>query len=266
MAGRSSARTSPTDEDEGRRALVLYDRRAMVDLIELTLNHGLFKVRAAASLARRWSPSSPTGSRTLRSSTWSTTTAPRCFSRLGTSRKLAATRHAGPRPHPARRPRDQAPRVRPRRRRHRDDPLLARGAARPCDRHHAPRIGHRPADRADDPARRDGDRHPQPRSAGRDLGRAPERHRAEPALPPGQPRRTGRDPRRDPRRRLGHGLRRREQRRRSAHPRACGSSSRTTTGTPGSSRRCPGRGYRFIPTYSNQGWAEGSDELERIPD
>ena len=42
MAGRSSARRSQTDEDEGRRALVLYDRRAMVDLIELTLNHGLF--------------------------------------------------------------------------------------------------------------------------------------------------------------------------------------------------------------------------------
>ena len=53
MAGRSSARTSPTDEDEVRRALVLHDRRAMVDLIELTLNHGLFVVRAVASLARR---------------------------------------------------------------------------------------------------------------------------------------------------------------------------------------------------------------------
>ena len=51
MAGRSSARGRQTDEDEGRRALVLYDRRAMVDLIELTLNHGLFKVRAAASLS-----------------------------------------------------------------------------------------------------------------------------------------------------------------------------------------------------------------------
>ena len=28
----------------------------------------------------------------------------------------------------------------------------------------------------------------------------------------------------------------------------------------------PGRGYRFIPTYSNRGWAEGTDEAERIPD
>jgi DNA-binding response OmpR family regulator len=34
-----------------RRALVLHDRRLVVDLIELTLNHGLFVVRAARSLA-----------------------------------------------------------------------------------------------------------------------------------------------------------------------------------------------------------------------
>ena len=34
-----------------RRALVLHDRPLVVDLIELTLNHGLFVVRAAASLA-----------------------------------------------------------------------------------------------------------------------------------------------------------------------------------------------------------------------
>jgi DNA-binding response OmpR family regulator len=36
--------------DEGRRALVLDDRQLVVDLIELTLNHGLFVVRAAQSL------------------------------------------------------------------------------------------------------------------------------------------------------------------------------------------------------------------------
>lgn len=38
---------------EGRapRALVLHDRRAVVDLIELTLNHGVFEVRAVATLA-----------------------------------------------------------------------------------------------------------------------------------------------------------------------------------------------------------------------
>ena len=37
--------------DEARRALVLHDRQLVIDLIELTLNHGLFVVRAASSLA-----------------------------------------------------------------------------------------------------------------------------------------------------------------------------------------------------------------------
>jgi DNA-binding response OmpR family regulator len=36
---------------ETRRALVLHDHQVMVDLIELTLNHGLFVVRAAQTLA-----------------------------------------------------------------------------------------------------------------------------------------------------------------------------------------------------------------------
>ena len=36
---------------EARRALVLHDRPLVVDLIELTLNHGVFNVRAAATLA-----------------------------------------------------------------------------------------------------------------------------------------------------------------------------------------------------------------------
>jgi DNA-binding response OmpR family regulator len=35
---------------EARRALVLHDRQLVVDLIELTLNHGLFVVRAAQNL------------------------------------------------------------------------------------------------------------------------------------------------------------------------------------------------------------------------
>ena len=48
--------------DDSRRALVLHDRQLVVDLIELTLNHGLFMVRAARSLAEAqeivtaWSP------------------------------------------------------------------------------------------------------------------------------------------------------------------------------------------------------------------
>ena len=37
--------------DDARRALVLHDRSTVVDLIELTLNHGLFVVRAARTLA-----------------------------------------------------------------------------------------------------------------------------------------------------------------------------------------------------------------------
>jgi DNA-binding response OmpR family regulator len=37
--------------EDARRALVLHDRPLVVDLIELTLNHGLFVVRAATSLA-----------------------------------------------------------------------------------------------------------------------------------------------------------------------------------------------------------------------
>ncbi|MDQ3689638.1 MAG: response regulator transcription factor [Chloroflexota bacterium] len=38
-------------EAEARRALVLHDRPLVVGLIEMTLNHGLFVVRAASSLA-----------------------------------------------------------------------------------------------------------------------------------------------------------------------------------------------------------------------
>ncbi|HSJ00173.1 MAG TPA: response regulator transcription factor [Patescibacteria group bacterium] len=38
-------------EADARRALVLLDRPVLVDLIELTLNHGVFFVRAAANLA-----------------------------------------------------------------------------------------------------------------------------------------------------------------------------------------------------------------------
>jgi two-component system, OmpR family, alkaline phosphatase synthesis response regulator PhoP len=43
--------TVDASADDARRALVLHDRSALVDLIELTLNHGLFIVRAARTLA-----------------------------------------------------------------------------------------------------------------------------------------------------------------------------------------------------------------------
>jgi DNA-binding response OmpR family regulator len=48
--------------DEARRALVLHDLQLVVDLIELTLNHGIFVVKAANSLAEaeailaQWQP------------------------------------------------------------------------------------------------------------------------------------------------------------------------------------------------------------------
>src|SRR5204863_6868696 len=48
----SGARTTVDPvADDARRALVLHDRALVVDLIELTLNHGLFVVRAAANLS-----------------------------------------------------------------------------------------------------------------------------------------------------------------------------------------------------------------------
>ena len=65
--------------DEARRALVLHDRPLVVDLIELTLNHGVFVVRAAHNLAEA-DAILATGDRTWPSSTWTTTTAPRCSS------------------------------------------------------------------------------------------------------------------------------------------------------------------------------------------
>jgi DNA-binding response OmpR family regulator len=52
----------PSPTSEARRALVLHDRKLVVDLIELTLNHGLFVVRAAGGLTeaeqilREWRP------------------------------------------------------------------------------------------------------------------------------------------------------------------------------------------------------------------
>lgn len=45
------AATVEAQPDDARRALVLHDRPLVIDLIELALNHGLFVVRAAGSLA-----------------------------------------------------------------------------------------------------------------------------------------------------------------------------------------------------------------------
>ena len=45
------AQPAKAGPDEARRALVLHDSELLVDLVQLTLNHGLFVVRAAARLA-----------------------------------------------------------------------------------------------------------------------------------------------------------------------------------------------------------------------
>jgi DNA-binding response OmpR family regulator len=46
----STNATEPSPDD-ARHALVLHERQTVVDLVELTLNHGLFQVRAARDLA-----------------------------------------------------------------------------------------------------------------------------------------------------------------------------------------------------------------------
>jgi two-component system KDP operon response regulator KdpE len=51
MEGGFGVRSISAPPADARRALVLHDRPLVVDLIELTLNHGLFVVRAARSLA-----------------------------------------------------------------------------------------------------------------------------------------------------------------------------------------------------------------------
>ena len=47
----TTVRTTESRSGDARRALVLHDRPLVVDLIELTLNHGVFLVRPARSLA-----------------------------------------------------------------------------------------------------------------------------------------------------------------------------------------------------------------------
>jgi DNA-binding response OmpR family regulator len=51
LARSAAAHEGATHADEARRALVLHERPLVVDLIELTLNHGMFVVSPAATLA-----------------------------------------------------------------------------------------------------------------------------------------------------------------------------------------------------------------------
>ena len=55
------------------------DRQLVVDLVELTLNHGLFVVRAAEALDDAETILADVAARISWSSTWTTTTAAPCF-------------------------------------------------------------------------------------------------------------------------------------------------------------------------------------------
>ncbi len=136
------------------RALVLHDRPLVVDLIELTLNHGLFLVRAARSLAEantilsEWQPHLAVVDMDHDDSS-------AMLERVGASNTPDAQRHAGPGSHPPRRPQDEAAGLRARGRRHPRGALLARGAAGALRRHHASRQRHRATHRAHHPPGRD---------------------------------------------------------------------------------------------------------------
>src|ERR1700752_3654185 len=86
----SACWTRSTCRPSRARALLLYATGRMIDLIELTLNHGLFTVRAAASLAETeplltdWQPH-------LALVDMEHDDSAALLQRLGTSRKLAAT-------------------------------------------------------------------------------------------------------------------------------------------------------------------------------
>ena len=187
--------------DDARRAFVLNDRPLIVDLIELTLNHGLFVVRAAQNFAEAeailetWRPDIAVLDMDHEDS-------PQVLHRLGASNTLrpSATPVLG-----LTRRGDLATKLRafdlgvddiltipfsP-------EELLARRSSSPA----AILATGRPLVRRSPSARW--------RStssiarSGRAVGRAPDAHRAEPAVPAGQPRRASRDARGDPRRLWG---------------------------------------------------------------
>ena len=88
----------PSPDLEARRALVFHDRPLVVDLISLTLNHGMFLVRAARDVPRRngWLRC---GDPTWRSSTWNATTRSRpcaCSARRVLSSRARCRSSASP--------------------------------------------------------------------------------------------------------------------------------------------------------------------------
>ena len=238
--------------EDARRAFVLNDRPIIVDLIELTLNHGLFVVRSAQNFAE--------ATRILE--TWGPDIAvldmdhedtPQVLHRLGASNTLrpSATPILG-----LTRRGDLATKLRafdlgvddiltipfsP-------EELLARSIVIT-----AAILATGPAARVDDHARGDGDRHPPSRGPDGHLGRAPDEHRAEPAVRAGEPGGQDGDARGDPRRRVGSRLHRREQHRRPPRPEPADQAPERLS--PAAVHRDrPGKGYRFIPTFSNEGW------------
>ena len=226
---------------DARRAFVLNDRPLIVDLIELTLNHGLFVVRSAQNFAEA-TRILATGARTSPCSTWTTRTAPEVLQRLGASNTLrpsgtpvlGLTRRGDLE--------DEAPGLRPGGRRHPDDPVLARGAARPLDRHHRRRPRDGPAARAHDHARRDGDRHPQSRGPRGHLGRPPERASSRACCTCSRAGRATSSPARRSSTRSGAPTSSPRATSSIATSGACGSSSRTTIASRGSSRPSRARG------------------------
>ena len=245
-------RSSP---DEARRALVLHERQLVVDLIELTLNHGLFVVRARAAWRRR-RRSFPSGGRTWPWSTWTTRTAPRCSTARGLEHPHTQ-RDAGPRPHPTGRLKTKlrafdlgvddiltmpfSP-----------EELLARRSSSPAG----------DGNRIARSSRRSGSvRSRSTSSTARcapGIGRPPERDRAEPVVPPRQSCRARRD-----REEILDAIWGTDSWPRAtssiATSGACASSCRTTTAIRASSRRSR-QGYRFIPTFSNRGWGGAGTE------
>ena len=237
---------------EARRALVLHDRPLVVDLIRLTLNHGLFVVRAAGDLAEAesilvdWRPHMTIVDMDHDDSS-------NLLQRLGASNSLR--RSVTPVLGLTRRG-DLQTKLKafdlgvddiltvpfsPEELLARSIVISRRAAGRTCR-------SSRPSSSARSRSTS------QPPGPHRPLRGAIERDRTEPAVSPGESWRTRGHGRRSSTL-MGHRLRGREQRRRSPYPKPADQAARRL---PPSAlhRDRPGQGYRFVPTFSNAGWVE----------
>ena len=165
------------------RVLVMVEQPLIVEVIKLTLNHGVYVTREAKDVAEatavlgEWQPHLAVIDMDIGGDVLMQRMAPRGGGRPDSD--------PGPGADAARGSEDQAGGLRAGRRRHHDDPVLARGAARPRAGHHAPRPRRIGAVQPGPEARGARDRHPAPPGPGRVIRAAPDRARAEPALPPG---------------------------------------------------------------------------------